>query len=128
MDVAERADRWTQPDKARFGPRNPPGGRGMENAIAAAQGPNHAGTRPRPVALAKPQMEVYRSVPSFERIELRPVGTDAKRKRLVLEGTIDTLPSHSPLVTRWLKVFVLYDLEAKSIARITVTIRGELLE
>jgi hypothetical protein len=77
---------------------------------------------------AKTQMEGYRSIPPLERAELRPVGTDANHEKLLLEATIDTLPTHSPLVTRWLKAFLVYDLRTKSISRITVTIRGERLE
>jgi hypothetical protein len=77
---------------------------------------------------AKTQMEGYKSIPSLENVVLRPVGTDAKRERLVLEGTLDTLPTHSSLVARWLKVYLLYDLHTKSVSRITITIRGERLE
>jgi hypothetical protein len=44
-----------------------------------------------------------------------------------VSGTIDALPTHSPLVTRWLKVYLFYDLYARSIARITITIRGQVL-
>ena len=81
MDVAERADRWTEADKARFAP---------EIRRAAAEWKTRLPqlkdriTPERVLRLsrwAKPQMEAYRSVPSLERIEFRPVGTDAKRER-----------------------------------------------
>ena len=74
------------------------------------------------------QMEGYKRVPNLDSIALRPVGTDAQRGKLVLEGTLETLPTHSPLVTRWLKVFLLYDVPTKSLTRVTITIRGERLE
>ena len=42
--------------------------------------------------------------------------------------TIDTLPTHQPLVTRWLKVYVVFDLHEKSVSAVVVTIRGQRLE
>lgn len=77
---------------------------------------------------AKKQMEDYRGVPALDQVTLHPHGMDTDHRQLVLEGTLDTLPSHSPLVTRWLKVYVLYDLPGRSISRIVITIRGERLE
>jgi hypothetical protein len=128
MDVADSAYRWNDTEKARFSDD-------IRRAVAEWKTriprlrdrvtPEQVRSLSR---WAKPQMEDYKSVPSLDDIKLQPVGTDAKRERLVLEGTIDTLPTHSPLVTRWLKVFLLYDLHTKSISRITVTIRGERLE
>ncbi len=56
---------------------------------------------------------------------LGPSGTDPQREKLVLEGTIDTLPTHSPLVTRWLKVYLVVDLRNKAILRAVITIRGD---
>jgi hypothetical protein len=77
---------------------------------------------------AKPQMEQYKAVASLDKMDLVPVGTDPKEGTLILEGTIDTLPTHHPLVTRWLKVYVLFDLGSKSVANIILTIRGQRLE
>ena len=71
------------------------------------------------------QMADYAAVPALKKVELKPLGTEEKQGRLVLEGTIDTLPTHSQVVTRWLKVFVLYDTHSKAIVHVTVTIRGE---
>jgi len=34
------------------------------------------------------------------------------------------LPTRSPLVTRWLKVYLLVDLRSKAILRVVITIRG----
>ena len=75
-----------------------------------------------------PQMEEYRAVPPLEKVELKPLGLAADGRGLVLEGTIDTLPSHHPLVTRWLKVYLLYDDRNRQIRHATLTIRGERLE
>ena len=74
------------------------------------------------------QMEAYATVPPLEKAELRPVAVDEKEGVILLEGTLDTLPTHSPLVTRWLKAFVRYDTSAQRIARVTITIRGQVLE
>ena len=128
MDVADSAYRWNDAEKARFADDIRRAAAEWKTRIPQLKDrvtPEQVRSLSR---WAKPQMEGYKSVPSLEGIKLQPVGTDAKRERLVLEGTIDTLPTHSPLVTRWLKVFLLYDLHTKSISRITVTIRGERLE
>ena len=77
---------------------------------------------------ARKEMENYSTVPDLKEVALRPVHVDAERHKLVLESTVDTLPTHSPLVTRWLKVYVLYDLRSQKVAHVTVTIRGERLE
>jgi hypothetical protein len=77
---------------------------------------------------AKKEMEGYRKVPSLEKIAFQPVAHYPNGNRVVLKGTVDTLPTHSPVVTRWLQVYVLWDITGKSIERVTVTIRGERLE
>ena len=76
----------------------------------------------------KPQMEGYSTVPALADVALQPIGLDQERGKLVLEGTIDTLPSHHRLVTRWLKVYVVYDIPGRKIAHATFTIRGQRLE
>ncbi len=74
------------------------------------------------------EMETYDSVPQLTGVKLCPVACKAKgdhNKWILLEGTVDTLPSHSPgIVTRWLKIFLVYDSEIWSVVRATVTIRG----
>jgi hypothetical protein len=77
---------------------------------------------------AKLQMEDCATVPDLDKTVLKPLGTDANRQQILLEGTLDTLPSHAPLVTRWLKVYVVYDLPSRSLSRIVITIRGQRLE
>ena len=77
---------------------------------------------------AKPQMEDYKVVPALDKAKLSAAGVSADKKSIVFEGTVDTLPTHSPLVTRWLKVYFIYDLSTKSIRHATITIRGQVLE
>ena len=74
------------------------------------------------------QMEAYAAVPSLEKSRLQPVAADEKQGTLLLESAIDTLPTHSPLVTQWLKAFVRYDTRGKKISHVTITIRGQRLE
>jgi hypothetical protein len=73
-------------------------------------------------------MEKYNAMPPLDKAKISAAGTTADKKSIVFEGTIDTLPTHSPLVTRWLKVYFIYDLATKSIRHTTITIRGEVLE
>jgi hypothetical protein len=77
---------------------------------------------------AKPQMEKYNAVPPLDKAKISAAGLTADKKSIVFESTIDTLPTHSPLVTRWLKVYFIYDLSTKSIRHTTITIRGQVLE
>ncbi len=77
---------------------------------------------------AQKEMAQYRSVPPLEKTLLEPAAFSQDGRLLVLEGTIDTLPSHHRLVTRWLKVYVHYDLAAKKITQVVFTIRGQLEE
>lgn len=77
---------------------------------------------------AQPQMEAYRSVPSLEDLDWKPVAVHEPHGKLVLEATVDTLPVHAPLVTRWLKLYLLYDVRGKSLLRVTITIRGARFE
>jgi hypothetical protein len=61
-------------------------------------------------------------------MEFQPVVTDEKQGIIVLESTVDTLPAHHPLVTRWLKALVRYDTQSHAIVQVTITIRGQRLE
>jgi hypothetical protein len=74
------------------------------------------------------QMEAYATVPSLEKTQLQPVAVDEKGGIIVLESTVDTLPAHNPLVTRWLKAYVRYDIQGHRIVQLTITIRGQVLE
>ncbi len=75
---------------------------------------------------AREQMKSYAAVPPLGSIAFAPAA--ASGGRLLLEGTADTLPSHSRLVTRWLKLFLVYDCGTRTITDVIVTIRGELQE
>jgi len=77
---------------------------------------------------AKEQMKEYDSVPDFCNVALTAVREFKDHGKIVLEGTLDTLPSHSPIVTRWLKVYTIYDIHNEAITRATITIKGEILE
>jgi len=82
---------------------------------------------------AKEQMKDYDRVPPLENVKLKPVAVSGDEDsgrlyHLVFCGTVDTLPSHSSVVTRWLQVYVLYSVPGKCIQRVTVTIRGQRLE
>ena len=77
---------------------------------------------------AKKQMEKYQKVPPLKDAAWTPIRRHNRDGTLVFEATLDTLPSHSPIVTRWLKGYLLYDPARKSITRVIITIRGQLLE
>ncbi len=77
---------------------------------------------------AREEMREYEKVPSVEKLTLKPVRVHPQHGKLLLEATLDALPSHAPLVTRWLKVYLLCDEPSKSIERVTITIRGQVLE
>lgn len=128
MDAARHAHEWSDAEKARFAEDVRRANAEWKKRAAAVAGrvtPERARSLSR---WAQTQMEDYKSVPSLEKVVLEPVGTDADQTRLVLEGTIDTLPTHHALVTRWLKVYVAYDLRNRAISEVTITIRGQLLE
>jgi hypothetical protein len=77
---------------------------------------------------ARPQMEKYAAVPPLDKLAFMPVTMHKARGMVVYEAAADELPTHSPLVKRWLKVYVLYSTEAKAVLRVTVTIRGQVTE
>ena len=77
---------------------------------------------------ARAEMERYKAVPPLTQVEFAVAGEDTPHGRILLEGTLDTLPTHSPIVTRWLKVFLVCDTGNWSVVRTVVTIRGQVLE
>ena len=76
----------------------------------------------------KLQMQKYRTVPDLAAVKLVAITVDNKHHKVVYSGTIETLPSHSPVVTRWLKLYLLCDEQSGEILRVTITIRGEAQE
>jgi hypothetical protein len=77
---------------------------------------------------AKKQMASYTRTPTLEAITFTPLRCRRDQKKLVLEAVVDSLPSHDRSVTRYLKFYLLYDSGESRITRVTITIRGELLE
>ena len=77
---------------------------------------------------AKPQMQSYADVPALDRPDFQLQTASAGEKKLVFEATLQVLPTHSPLVTRWLKLLVIYDRERRAILQVVITIRGEVQE
>ena len=78
---------------------------------------------------ARREMESYTSVPPLSRVTFKPIaarGTGDSHHRILLEGTVDTLPSHSPgTVTRWLKLYLVYNSEIRNVTTAIITIQGE---
>ena len=74
---------------------------------------------------AKVQMESYARTPATKGAAFHVVR--AGKDGLVLEATLDTLPTHSAVVTRWLKVIVACD-PTGALDHVWITIRGEALE
>ena len=52
----------------------------------------------------------------------------SRRRRATKRPLVDDAKFHSPLVTRWLKAYAIYDTDQKAIIRVTITIQGELQE
>ena len=77
---------------------------------------------------AHKEMASYIDKPSLDSISFSLSRISGDGFKILLEGTADTLPSHSNIVTRWLKVYFVYNIPTNSIIRIIITIRGQLLE
>jgi len=75
---------------------------------------------------AREQMASYQRVPSVAGVKWKPVRME--KTHLLLEAVVDNLPVHAPQVHRWLTLYAVYDRSAKSIDRVTITIRGQRLE
>jgi len=48
-----------------------------------------------------------------------PVRRDPAGRHVLYEATLDTLPTHHHLVTRWLKVYLIFDSQSKSVQKVT---------
>ena len=77
---------------------------------------------------ARKQMQAYKALAAWDGLEFAVRSTEKNKGVALLEATAETLPSHNRLVTRWLKLLVYYDVSAKRILQVTITIRGEILE
>ncbi|MCX6872217.1 MAG: hypothetical protein NTW21_00175 [Verrucomicrobia bacterium] len=70
-------------------------------------------------------MQDYSKIPSLDRPDFQIRTAGGGEKKLLFEATLQTLPTHSPLVTRWHKLFVVYDVDRQAISQVIITIRGE---
>ena len=77
---------------------------------------------------AQKQMAAYKRTPKLKRLQFVPLRTRRDQKKLVFEAVADSLPVHDKTVTRYLKIFLLYDTGESRITKVTITIRGELSE
>ncbi len=77
---------------------------------------------------ARTQMEGYRKVPSLAAVKLYPCTQHREGALVVFTGRVDVLPTHSPIVQRWLEVYVLYHSATDAVERVTVTVRGQVEE
>jgi hypothetical protein len=129
MDLVPEVDGWTAAEPGAAG-ADAAGGFKAEWAKVAPW----VGTKVTPAVAralsrwAAKQMETYQAVPPFDKLAFTPVATLKARGLIVYEAKVDRLPAHSPLVTRHLIAYVCYDPEAKSIKRVTITIRGHVEE
>jgi hypothetical protein len=74
------------------------------------------------------QMASYNKIPSLAGVKLTPQTQHRDGALLVFAGRIDTLPSHSPLVKRWLEAYVLYNAATGAAERVTIAVRGQVEE
>ena len=100
MDAPQSAQQWSDTEKAGYADAIRRAGEEWKKRVPQI-GPKLTPDVVRRMSRwSKPQMQQYKAVPALDKVSLQPVGTDAKKEKLVLEGTIDTLPTHHPLVTR----------------------------
>ena len=74
------------------------------------------------------QMAGYTKIPDLSRLHFSPCRMDTAFKKILFQTTVDTLPTHDPVVTRFLKMYLTYDQINQKVQRATVTIRGEVKE
>ena len=77
---------------------------------------------------AQKQMAAYKRTPGLKGLPFVPIRVRQDQKKLVFEAVAGSLPVHDKTVTRYLKIFLLYDSGESKIVKVTITIRGELSE
>jgi hypothetical protein len=77
---------------------------------------------------AQKQMAAYTRTPGLKGLLFVPIRARQDQKKLVFEAAADSLPVHDKTVTRYLKIYLLYDSGERKIVKVTITIRGELSE
>ena len=70
---------------------------------------------------AKKEMASYQ-MPAIKNQTFR--ATHIHKPNLLIESVLDTLPSHHPLVTRHLKLYLIYNRKHNTITNAIITIRG----
>lgn len=70
---------------------------------------------------AQTEMADYQ-LPAFKNQKFYAIHTN--KQNVLIESVLDTLPSHNPLVTRQLKIFLVFNLKQHTITDAIVTIRG----
>ena len=70
-------------------------------------------------------MAGYKRTPPLKKVSFIPIRIRPDQNKLVFEATADTLPSHEKTITRYLKLYLLYDISTGEIVRVTITIRGD---
>lgn len=70
---------------------------------------------------AQTEMATY-PLPAFKNLTFQAV--KAQHDNLLIESLLDTLPSHHPLVTRQLKLYLVYHLKEHRLTDAIITIRG----
>ncbi|MBL1219186.1 MAG: hypothetical protein D8M59_17040 [Planctomycetes bacterium] len=74
-------------------------------------------------------LDLFVELPSFDDPAFVPITHHVKSHMIMYRLQLSpSLPSHSPLVTRSLMLFCLFDTERQEIVGVTVTIRGEAQE
>ncbi len=74
------------------------------------------------------EMAMYSKAPSLAPLSFRPRASHRDGAFITFAAQADPLPSHSPLVKRWLEIFVLYNVTGDAVERVTVTVRGQVEE
>jgi hypothetical protein len=74
---------------------------------------------------AKQEMKSYKKVAPINTISINAIKSHSEKNKVVFESIVDTLPSHSNTVKRYLTLFILYDTNLHQIINVTITIRGE---
>jgi len=62
---------------------------------------------------ARTQTKEYSRIPSLDHHDFQIWTVCGGEKKLLFEANLQTPPTHSPLVTCWLKLFVVYDVDQR---------------
>jgi hypothetical protein len=128
LHLIPEVDTWTYCDPAAY-PQQTKRAAGAWPAIAAKLQPLVTPALVRRLSqYSQPQMASYNKVPPLTGVTLTPRTQHRDGALLVFAGRIDALPSHSPLVKRWLEAYVLYNAATGAVERVTIAVRGQVEE